>query len=140
VVIEPLRREFEEMKVAVLKALGKVKPGGSLTAKEKEAATKAKNAAKALHRAFLDRLQKVTVLDPACGSGNFLYVTLQLLKDLEKEAIVWGAETLKTTQEFPAVGPQVVHGLELNDYAAELARVTIWVGQIQWMIANGFSN
>ena len=34
---------------------------------------------------FLSRLGRVTVLDPACGSGNFLYVTLQKLKDLEKK-------------------------------------------------------
>jgi type II restriction/modification system DNA methylase subunit YeeA len=139
VVMQPLRREFEAMKQAVLKALAKVKHG-NLATKEKEASTKARNAAIVLHRAFLDRLRKLTVLDPACGSGNFLYVTLQLVKDLEKEAILWGGETLKTTHEFPGVGPQIVHGIELNDYAAELARVTIWIGQIQWMIANGFSN
>src|SRR5207237_335022 len=125
---------------AALKALSKVKQGGNLSTKEKEASTKTRNTAIALHRAFLDRLRKLTVLDPACGSGNFLYVTLQLVKDLEKEAILWGGETLKTTHEFPGVGPQIVHGIELNDYAAELARVTIWIGQIQWMIANGFSN
>ena len=123
VVMVPLRREYEAMKAEVLKAL-----------------PKQKNKAAKLHRAFLDRLRKLTVLDPACGSGNFLYVTLQLVKDLEKEAILWGGDTLKTTHEFPGVGPQIVHGIELNDYAAELARVTIWIGQIQWMIANGFSN
>lgn len=98
VVMRPLRQEFEAMKAAVLKSMAKVKQG-DLTTKEKEASTKAKKAAIATHRAFLDRLRKLTVLDPACGSGNFLYVTLHLVKDLEKEAILWGAETIKTTQE-----------------------------------------
>jgi type II restriction/modification system DNA methylase subunit YeeA len=141
VVMQPLRREFETMKAAVMKMISKVKlTGANRTTKEKEAATKATKKATMQYRAFLDRLRTVTVLDPACGSGNFLYVTLQLVKDLEKQAILWAAETLKTTQEFPLVGPQIVHGIEVNAYAAELARVTIWVGQIQWMINNGFNN
>ena len=39
---------------------------------------------------------------------------------------------------FPAVGPEVVKGIELNPYAAELARVSVWIGEIQWMRRNGF--
>ena len=58
----------------------------------------------------------VQVLDPACGSGNFLYVTLQKLKDLEKEVILYAM-----TQGFPAfiphVGPWQLHGIEINPYA-----------------------
>ena len=41
--------------------------------------------------------------------------------------------------QFPEVGPQAVLGIELNPYAAELARVVIWIGEIQWMLANGFA-
>jgi type II restriction/modification system DNA methylase subunit YeeA len=41
-------------------------------------------------------------------------------------------------RQFPTVGPEVVQGIELNPYAAELARVTIWIGEIQWMRKNGF--
>ena len=44
---------------------------------------------------FID-LRSVTVLDPACGSGNFLYIALQQLKDLEREAIIWGSQTIRT--------------------------------------------
>ncbi len=130
VVFEPLRREFEAVKTEVL----------ALHAKEKAAKAK-KRSSPALKRyqAFLDRLRAVTVLDPACGSGNFLYVSLQLLKDLEKEVIRWGADTLETTREFPQVGPQNILGIELNPYAAELARVSVWIGEIQWMINNGYS-
>jgi len=130
VVLRPLRREFEAMKHRVTETLSKSR---------KPADKKTHDAAQRVLRQYLDRLRKVRVLDPACGSGNFLYVALQLLKDLEKEAIVWGAETLGATQETPGVGPLVVHGIELNPYAAELARVTIWIGEIQWMVSNGFS-
>lgn len=79
------------------------------------------------------------MLDPACGSGNFLYLALQALKDLEREAILWGSLTMQTPMQFPQVGPQAVLGIELNPYAAELARVVIWIGEIQWMLSNGFA-
>ena len=78
------------------------------------------------------------VLDPACGSGNFLYVTLRLLKDLEREAIRWGGERLGITEEFPQVGPHNVIGIEISPYAKELAGVSIWIGQIQWMRDHGY--
>jgi type II restriction/modification system DNA methylase subunit YeeA len=88
---------------------------------------------------FLGRLDGVRVLDPACGSGNFLYVALQALKDLEREVLVWETSALGTSMRFPALGPHNVRGIELNSYAAELARVAIWIGEIQWMIGNGFA-
>jgi type II restriction/modification system DNA methylase subunit YeeA len=130
VVMRPLRRDYEAMKERVTALLA--------AGKKATAQAKGKDNPNRVFREFLDRLRAVRVLDPACGSGNFLYVTLQLLKDLEKEAILWGSETMKTTQELPAIGPEVVLGIELNPYAAELARVTIWIGEIQWMINNGF--
>jgi hypothetical protein len=87
-----------------------------------------------------ERLRAIRVLDPACGSGNFLYISLQLLKDLEYEAIQWGSLVLRLPQEFPQVGPQNLLGIEINPFAAELARVTIWIGQIQWMLAHGLGH
>ncbi len=130
VVMAPLRREFTAMKARVLKLLS--------AGKKPTDQAKAKDNPNNVFRAFLARLRAVRVLDPACGSGNFLYVTLQLLKDLEKEALIWGAQAMSRPQEFPGVGPEVVHGIELNEYASELARVTIWIGEIQWMVSNGF--
>jgi type II restriction/modification system DNA methylase subunit YeeA len=109
------------------------------SAKDEAAKTKRWRRAHEPLKTFLDRLREVTVLDPACGSGNFLYVTLQSLKNLERDVILWGAMTLKTTTLFPRVGPHVVRGIELNTYAAELARVSIWIGEIQWMLNNGFA-
>ncbi|CAK0764395.1 hypothetical protein CCP4SC76_4080006 [Gammaproteobacteria bacterium] len=78
------------------------------------------------------------MLDPACGSGNFLYLALRTLKDLEHQATL-EAEALGLLLQFPDVGPDVVHGIEINPYAAELARVTVWIGDIQWMLNHGFS-
>ena len=86
---------------------------------------------------FRDRLTSVTVLDPACGSGNFLYIALRALLDLEKEVIDYAA-----TKEFynwtPNVNPAQIRGLEIDHYAAELARTAIWIGYIQWHQTNGF--
>ena len=87
--------------------------------------------------AFLKRLASVTVLDPACGSGNFLYLALRSLLDLEKRVIDFAA-----AQDWhglsPTVKPNQMHGLEINPYAAELARTALWIGYIQWHQANGF--
>jgi len=86
---------------------------------------------------FLERLRKFRVLDPACGSGNFLYLALLALKDLEHRVNL-EAEAMGLGRQFPTVGPEVVQGIEINPYAAELARVTVWIGEIQWMRKNGF--
>lgn len=93
--------------------------------------------ANALYRGFLDRLRAFRVLDPACGSGNFLYLALLALKDIEHRVAI-EAESLGLPREFPRIGPETVKGIEINPYAAELARVTVWIGEIQWMRRNGF--
>ena len=85
---------------------------------------------------FIERLCKVTILDPACGSGNFLYLALQGVKDIELTANL-ECEALGLAPRTPAVGPEIVHGIEINPLAAELARTTIWIGDIQWRIRNG---
>lgn len=131
VLIAPLRRDFEETKEQVTALFG---AGKKITARTPVA----KNPL-AVFNAFLDRARAVRVLDPASGSGNFLYLALQALKNLEREAILWGSLTLKVPMQFPQVGPQAVLGIELNSYAAELARVVIWIGEIQWMLGNGFA-
>jgi hypothetical protein len=93
--------------------------------------------AKALRDAFLERLRLFRVLDPACGSGNFLYTALKTLKDIELQVII-ESESLGVPRVFPHVGPDAVLGLEKNSYAVELARVTVWIGEIQWMLRKGF--
>lgn len=88
--------------------------------------------------AFLARLHAYRVLDPACGSGNFLYVALRGLKDLERRVAIDG-ETLGLNPIAPTLGPECVLGIEVNRFAAELARMSVWIGEIQWMLANGFT-
>jgi type II restriction/modification system DNA methylase subunit YeeA len=79
----------------------------------------------------------VRVLDPACGSGNFLYVSLKELLDLEKEVSTY-AGSIGLTPFFPEVGPDQLYGIETSPYAHELAQVAVWIGYLQWMVENGF--
>ncbi len=87
--------------------------------------------------AFQEELVALRVLDPACGSGNFLYVALAALKDLEKEVGTYGA-TNGLPMMLPRVSPSQMLGLEINEVAHELAQVVIWIGYLQWMATNGF--
>jgi hypothetical protein len=100
-------------------------------------ASKANRHAKDLFAGFLERLNQYRVLDPACGSGNFLYLALKALKDVELQANV-DAEELGLERQFPVTGPHNVLGIEVNEYASELARATIWIGELQWLSANGY--
>ena len=93
--------------------------------------------ARARLESFRQRLASVTVLDPACGSGNFLYIALRSLLDLELEVIDFAAAR-GWTGLTPTVQPNQMLGLEINHYAAELARTALWIGYIQWHQANGF--
>ncbi len=137
--LDPLRREFESMRERVDALLAGREPSPlTLEGRRRERLPAWERNAEAEWRAFLERLRAVRVLDPACGSGNFLYVTLRLLKDLEQAAIRWGAERLRITGEFPAVDPHNVLGIEINPYAKELAGVAIWIGHIQWMLDHGY--
>ena len=138
VVLDPLRREFAAMRERVEELTEGREPAPlTLDGRRRERLPEWERKAEAAWRAFLDRLRAVRVLDPACGSGNFLYVTLRLLKDLEREAMQWGAQRLRITGEFPQVGPHNVLGIEINPYAKELAGVSIWIGHIQWMLDHG---
>ena len=107
-------------------------------ARSQAARTQHRGQAERRLRAFLERLREFTVLDPACGSGNFLYLALHALKDLEHR-VQLEAEAMGLQRAFPAVGPANVRGIEINAYAAELARVSVWIGEIQWMRRNGFN-
>ena len=132
VIIRPLQAEWEAVKTQIAQQMETFH-----TATAASTRNRAYNAAQALHNQFLDRLKQVRVLDPACGSGNFLYLAILALKDLEHRTNL-DAEALGLGRQFPSVGPECVKGIEINPYAAELARVTVWIGEIQWMRRNGF--
>jgi hypothetical protein len=124
VVLVPLRREWADVraKVESLLATGK-KPSRSQAEK--------------LVLTFLERLKTIRVLDPAGGSGNFLFVTLQKLLDLERDVNHFLREHGFTPQ-FPQVSPLQLHYIEIDPYAHDLAQTVVWIGYIQWLRANGY--
>ena len=132
VIVQPLLAEWEDAKARIGSELGKAAAAGN-----KATATRAANEARRLRTGFAERLVNFRVLDPACGSGNFLYLALLELKNLEHRVNL-EAEAMGFQKEFPRIGPEAVMGIELNPYAAELARVSVWIGEIQWMRRNGF--
>ena len=134
VIVRPLLAEWNTAKADIAAMVERAGAAGSPAAQ-----TRLRRQADQALRAFLERLRRFTVLDPACGSGNFLYLALHALKDIEHR-VQLEAETLGLARGFPAVGPANVMGIEINAYAAELARVSVWIGEIQWMRRNGFGN
>lgn len=141
VVMTPLRREWDEVRTVAANLLetGRKNP---LEADRKKSLSKAglekaRGETAAFLTQFLNRLAAVKILDPACGSGNFLYVALQKLKDLEWEVIQFAAHN-KITGDFfrPHVRPEQFHGIEINEYAIELAQLTLWIGYLQWNRSN----
>ena len=132
VVIRPWLAEWETAKAQIADSLEK-----QAAARSAAIQTRRRQEAERLLGAFLKRLRAFTVLDPACGSGNFLYLALQALKDLEHR-VQLEAEALGLERGFSDIGPANVKGIEINPYAAELARVSVWIGEIQWRRRNGF--
>jgi type II restriction/modification system DNA methylase subunit YeeA len=134
VLMAPLRREWEAVKAKCLELWPKVQEAAKQGTKAQ--AVRARKAFdKTLHD-FLGRLAEVKVLDPACGSGNFLYVAINLLLDLEKQVIAFGSGY--DFSWLPHVRPTQLLGIEINPFAQELAQVVIWIGYLQWMLQNGF--
>lgn len=132
VVMRPLRAEWETVKQKVAS-----EREAKNNAKSDSAKTRHENAAREAYLAFRKKLQDFRVLDPACGSGNFLYLSLLALKDFDLAALN-EAKALELPLDNQRVGPEAVLGIEINPYAAELARVTIWIGELQWQMRNSF--
>ncbi len=136
VVVRPLFAEWENEKERIAIAIAKEDKARPVRRHRRTGSVRT-SASQGLLNAFLKRLQSFTVLDPACGSGNFLYLALHALKDIEHRVNL-EAEAMGLERSFPAVGPANVKGIEINSYAAELARISVWIGDIQWMRRNGF--
>jgi hypothetical protein len=119
-VIEPLRREWSLVQVAAAAWVRQNQLDGAL----------------AEVQTFHHRLCSLRILDPACGSGNFLYVTLEHLKRLEGEVLNLlcelssGQEALDTSGL--TVDPHQFLGLERNPRAAAIAEMVLWIGYLQW--------
>ncbi len=126
-VIEPLREEWDAVRAAAFLHLEQKEVLAALTELQ----------------AFRSRLAQTTVLDPACGSGNFLYVTLEHFKRLEAEIldlierIHHDFPDVKTPSPLLGIGGDAVDphqflGLEINSRAAALAELVLWIGHLQW--------
>ena len=87
-------------------------------------------------RSFLRKLCDIIVLDPACGTGNFLYVTLEHMKRLEgevRDALRGFGETQSAFEGFGlTVDPHQFRGIEINPRAAAIADLVLWIGYLQW--------
>lgn len=119
-VIEPLREDWDNVRVAAV----------DLARQGKE--DKAREQVKTFHRA----LCATRVLDPACGSGNFLYVTMEHMKRLEGEVMDLladlGEEQLALEMDRHVVDPHQFLGIEKNPRAAAIAELVLWIGHLQW--------
>jgi hypothetical protein len=118
-IVEPLRSSWE----SVLTAAVVHAQAGRMEEARKEI------------RAFHDQLCAVRVLDPACGSGNFLYVALEHMKRLEGEVLDASAdlgENLLLDLATHSVDPHQFLGIELNPRAASIAEMVLWIGYLQW--------
>lgn len=131
VIRQPLLREWEDIRGKIEKEIGR-----KTTGKRAAAASQAK--ALSMRDAFIGKLRDFRVLDPACGSGNFLYLALQTLKAIEHRVYVESEVFGLNRPAFMETGPHNMLGIELNSYAAELARMTVWIGEIQWCLQHGW--
>ncbi len=131
VLMEPLRRRWVEVEQTATEIIEKSKT------QQKAGQTKLRKALSDLLMGFASELSKVRVLDPACGSGNFLYVALKQILDLEKKVSVFAASN-GLSGLLPRTSPEQLYGIETNVYAHELASVVVWIGYIQWQHDNGF--
>ncbi len=137
VLMAPLRRRWAEVQAEA---------GALAQRRDAVKGQKRANLDKQLQNLLVDfslELARVRVLDPACGSGNFLYLALLSLLDLWKE--VYNrmlALGLTGMQPLPGLAPSPgqLYGIEINEYAHELAQATIAIGYIQWLRNNGFGH
>lgn len=119
-IMEPLRADWKDVQTAVQRLMA--------DGKEEDART-------AVHE-FHRKLCATTVLDPACGSGNFLYVALEMMKRLEGEVTALlqelGEDQTSLGLSGHTVDPHQFLGIELNPWAAAVAELVLWIGYLQW--------
>ncbi|WP_145348953.1 class I SAM-dependent DNA methyltransferase [Rosistilla ulvae] len=115
-IIEPLREKWEATYAAAIQL---------------HEEGKGKDAVKLL-RDFHGELCETRVLDPACGSGNFLYVSMELMKRLEGEVVSAMASFGDDVLPGITIDPHQFLGIEINPRAAALAELVLWIGFIQW--------
>lgn len=132
VLMAPLRRRWKEIQVEARDLADRRDK-----TKSRRHKTQRQNELESLLKSFHTEIAEIQVLDPACGSGNFLYIASKQLLDLQKEVATFASE-VGTARLAPSVSPAQLHGIEINAHAHELAQATVWIGYIQWLQENGF--
>ena len=132
VVVAPLRRDWERIKTEIREIDERRVRAHAPAEKEKLLAR-----ARSLYADFRAGLGRYRVLDPACGSGNFLALSLRALKDFDL-AVLDDARAMGLPPDEFRIGPEAVLGIESNGYAAELARPTVWITELQWQLRKGW--
>ncbi len=125
VVMAPLRRRWAEVKAGAEQIAAAMQTASSGSRAKLRAQLEEK-----LHT-WMDELAAVKILDPACGSGNFLYVALRLLLDLWHEVYIFAIDHHLAYIDCK-VSPSQLYGIETNVYAHEMASVVVWIGYLQW--------
>lgn len=133
VLMEPLRREW----AAIRAEAETLRPAFDDPTITPAVRIKRGKDLEALRTRMLEKVRTITVLDPACGSGNFLYVALNLLLDFEK-AVINDPVFAGLTTVYPEVHPRQLYGIEINPIAHALASIVVWIGYIQWRKNNGY--
>ena len=84
---------------------------------------------------FREKLSKLTFLDPACGSGNFLTETYISLRRLENAALLeqTGGQTMFNMGDVIKVSIGQFYGIEINDFAVTVAKTALWISESQMM-------
>lgn len=126
---EPLRAEWDNVRAQVQKLIASEDPDRNI---------KAVAEARKIVYAFYDRLTRIRVLDPACGSGNFLFVALDLFKRIENEVLDLLANLGDTRPMYSPSGrtvtPEQFHGIEIKEWAKWITELVLWIGYLQWQI------
>jgi type II restriction/modification system DNA methylase subunit YeeA len=135
VIMRPLRRRWEAVKAAVLVALDE--EAADAKASKVPVHLRPNRPALNLLQDWATELSSVRILDPACGSGNFLYVALKRLLDLWHEARLFAIEHGLTLTVDPMPNPSQLFGIEFDFYAHEIASVVVWIGFLQWKHDHG---
>ncbi len=128
---DPLRAEWDVVRAEVAQLRIEAEKAKSAAGAKK----KRGEAIKRVH-AFHKKLSETRVLDPACGSGNFLYVALHLFQQIESE-ILQVLESLGEAQDVLRlqglrVTPAQFLGIEKKRWAKEIAELVLWIGYLQW--------
>lgn len=86
-------------------------------------------------RAFCSKIASLKILDPACGSGNFLTETYLSLRKLENRVLekLYGGQMVMGLLDPIQVSIDQFYGIEINDFAVEVAKTALWIAELQML-------